>query len=279
MNSQPDISVAIPFIRSYDLTSKCLEYLHKNSTKRVEVILLDNGSFVLGGKNEWPKLPSFWGSNMIVYPENVGVFPTLLKSIEIANTPYLLHMHNDVLIHEKGWDERIIKAFEDDPQLGMVGFFGAPGVGPDGARLAPHGNMLGREWGTPGNLHGGILQDMFPSCVFDSLAMCFRVDAFKKLPIPDNMPPHHWYDRIITLLMIESGWRAATIGIAFDHHGGGSSTNLLTFSEDWCAKNGVDPGQNADLAMYLYGKSIFDTLFGWRLPLRVDEQYNYTWSN
>ncbi len=268
----PDLSVAIPYINNTKKTYECIQRLYDYSSRPIELILINNGS-----TETLENIPPFWGTHMIVNKKNLGVLPTLRQSAKIANSPYLLHMHNDVLIQERGWENRIIESFEQDDKLALIGFFGSAGIGENGARLAPESNMLGLEWGTPGNLHGSVLTGLKPSTIFDSLAMCFRLDILNQVGIPDDMPPHHWYDRIMTLRIIDAGWRAATLGIAFDHDGGGSSGGLMEFSKNWCEENGLDPGENPDLTMYMYGLSIFDRDYAWRLPLYVDMDYNYRW--
>ena len=262
------IAVAIPFIDQPEITQRCLEVLVENSRGDLELILVDNGS-----KEKLKKIPPVWGSHYIRNETNQGVLTSLKQALEVTNSKILLHMHNDVLIWEPGWDLRIEETFKQYPRLGLAGFFGAKKITPDGARIGPESNMLGKEWGTPGSLHGSLLTGLSPSVIFDSLAMIWRVSAIKEVGIPDEIPPHHWYDRILTLRMLYADWNCATIGIAFDHAGSLTygATDFSAFAREWCERFGVDPGADPDLALYNYGKSLFerDYVNTNRVPLEV----------
>ena len=38
------ITIVVPFIDSWDITSRCIEVLARNTTKPTELLLIDNGS-------------------------------------------------------------------------------------------------------------------------------------------------------------------------------------------------------------------------------------------
>src|SRR5262245_53625932 len=59
---------------------------------------------------------------------NLGVVRSYQKLYEQCPEPFLAYIHDDVLCHEGGWDERVLKEFED-PDVGVVGFGGATSHG------------------------------------------------------------------------------------------------------------------------------------------------------
>lgn len=275
------LSVAIPFVGQHHVTKRCLEVLIQHAGEPLQIILIDNGSPDLFPLRDVPSR----AGNHVTYlrnPENLGTLESLRQALDAATEPVLVHMHNDVLIHEDGWDRRIREAFEADPQLALAGFFGAPTVGPDGGRVGAHSNMVGLEWGSAWTPHGAHLTDLAPACIFDSLCMIWRVAALRQIGIPDDYPPHHWYDRLLSVRTIDAGWHAATIGIAFDHAGslthGKPETQWHAFADRWCRAHGIDPGDNSDHAVYHYGETLFVETYGRRLPLTIGPHYQALWA-
>jgi glycosyltransferase involved in cell wall biosynthesis len=262
------ISMVIPVIDQHEVTAKCLEYAQSHAIGDLEVILVDNGSD-----------PPYEAA--LRNTENVGLVESLKQGTAQATGDIIVFMHNDVLIHEGSWNQRVQEAFNADQHLGLIGFFGGRGVNLDGGRIHPESNMVGREWGSPGSHHGALQTGLRPAAVLDGLCMIFRKSMLEEEGYP-NCPPHHWYDRILPLYYIDRGWRCATIGIAFDHGSGFTSSQhkYRAFAEKWCKEHyiGVPPSGDYDLAIYLEGANQFQKEWSRRLPLTVDEHYNYHWS-
>src|SRR5437667_2104715 len=56
--------------------------------------------------------------------DNLGVTGSYQELYEESHEDILAFLHDDVLIHEHGWDERVLQEF-DDPQIAIAGFGGA----------------------------------------------------------------------------------------------------------------------------------------------------------
>jgi len=281
------ITVLLPIMDRHDITYQALDALVDNATGALDIIIVDNGS-------DQPFLPYTDWDITNLYPNkdvtirvvrnevNVAGYGALLQILDMAKSDIVLWMHNDVLIHEKGWDTRILAHFNADSLLGIAGFFGAPGVADNGGRIGSMGNMLGRTWGTPQESHGERMIHIHPAAVFDSLAIIVRLSIFRNLPIDHyEVPPHHWNDRILPLLFIMHGYHAATIGIAFDHHGGISSlgNKYLELAERWSREHGLPMKQDWDYTFYHAGERYFRKLGGKRFPLFVHSDYRVSWGN
>jgi GT2 family glycosyltransferase len=247
------LSIVIPVRNVEDATNECIDdLLYFSSFKdTVEIIVVDNGSDVPYTHDEVITIRN---------EKNVGFWPAMLQGIEHASSEYVLCMHNDVFVWEHEYDSRIVTAFENDPLLGAVGFFGGRGVGLNGGRGHPEGNMLGRKYGTSQEYHGHILTGSHPAVVFDSLAIAIRKSHLEHVS-RETLPPHHWTDRLLCLRMIKAGFRCLTLGIAFDH--GGSFTaigtnSLNTFTEEWCKDRNLEMVGSWDNTLYLYGQRMFE---------------------
>lgn len=257
------LSIVLPVSNLHEYTQECIDLLREHATGEIEIIVVDNAS-----------TPPYALDNVKVLRNetNIGFWPSLLQGIAAATNNIVLCMHNDVFIHERGYDGRLLNQFATDPKLAIAGFFGARGVQDNGARLHPESNMLGLLYGTPGNLHGHYQDGTFPAVVFDSLAMCFNRDLLYTIDY-ETIPPHHWTDRLVTLRLLQKGYHALTVGIAFDHGGGFTSSAPVygTFAEDWCKARGLEKGESWDLTLYRVGETMFKQELGcYRLWTKED---------
>lgn len=275
------ISIIIPAVDQHEFTQKAIQHIrnHNSRASNVEIIVVDNDSAVPYSNHGLchPDNPKYIRNDV-----NPGVYASYLQGMATAHHNIVLWMHNDVLIHEDNFDLRIESEFDKDPLLGIAGFFGGRMVGMDGGRGHPEGNLLGKEWGQNISVHGHLLTETHPAVVFDSLALIMRRDIFNKIQVP-YVAPHHWFDRIMTLWFIDHGYHALTIGIAFDHYGGGTSVGASNrhseFVQRWCESKGLKMDQNWDHTLYQYGRKFFQEKWRGRFPVSVDHRFKVKWGN
>jgi GT2 family glycosyltransferase len=281
---------------SWQVTDECLKHLVENSNTSINrLILLDNGSYTKcpedlcnSEKVFGLRFPENMGSNAVfhmVVPFVNSMFPT----IEILG-----FIHNDVAILEPAWDIRVLKAFDDDPKLGCLGFIGSNETDYSGGRgLGTTCNWMGKTYVTgdasPAEVHGKRSSGLLPSATVDFCSMFFRKDLIlSKLSLPEI--PHHFYDRIWCLELLEQGYHIATLGIASDHFGGGIGMCKVPGEQVGvrnrydCYKRFLDMeqipyGPNDELNQIVYdiGEKIY--LNKWRedkrfIPLKVNEDYS-----
>jgi glycosyltransferase involved in cell wall biosynthesis len=292
--SVSSISIIIPFVDSWDITSKSIEYLAQNTSTKSELVLIDNGS-----DNNYREdcLDIIRQSNLdLIYIKNdinICALPTFKQGFDAASGDILCYMHNDVLIHEEGWDQRVLDCFNQDTKMGLVGLFGARKVHQNGGRDGCTSNMLGKVWGScschpvASMHHGEIMVGISPSVVFDSLSMFFSRDAMRNLientdSFADWRSPSHFYDRFFGIKVLDLGYHMATIGIGFDHYGGGTSgasPKYKEFLRSWLTEHNVPYSDDDDLDIKIYqvAESQWLTEFAHRLPVSVDSEYNLTW--
>jgi len=289
------VSIVIPFIDSWDITSKSIELLARYTKNKTELILIDNGS-AENYQSQFQDIVN--NSNLflkyIKNAKNICALPALKQGFEATSADIICFMHNDVLIHEDAWDDRLISAFDNDPQLGLAGLFGAKGVHPNGGRYHCTSHMLGKIWGACGCHdiaaihHGELMTAIAPSVVFDSLAMFFSKQALSDLiyktdSFAEWRSPSHFYDRFLSIKVLDLGYHMATIGIAFDHYGGGtsgSSPQYREFLTEWLTEHGYTiTDENLDIQIYKVAESQWLEEFGSRLPVVVDDEYNLLWEN
>lgn len=209
---------------------------------------------------------------------NVGNYPVYHACAELLDSDLLFFIHDDFIIHEEGYDQRLIEAFRDDPKLGLVGVIGSPEFDAMGGRgFLSFSNFQGKSGGSPAEAHGHRFAGFMPAASVDGCALCFRRDFLLELPVKEGFPPHHFYDRLFSAQMLERGHRVGLLGIACDHLSGRTSCSFEgwdTLAREWCEANGVfREGTNGwDHQIYLEAEAQF--LAEYRdekrfIPLRV----------
>lgn len=245
-----------------------------------EIVVIDNGS-----SNPFPAL----GDRNHRYEENVGgnaVFHRWLEDdwFEDDYPDYLAFLHCDLMIHERGWDQRVVEAFEADSQLDLLGFVGSTKIDRDGGR--GDGTMLNYRGayfdsigsGSPAEHHGRRITGLEPAAVVDHCAMVLRRTTLMTLPSQEeHFAPEHFYDRILSCEILKRGGHIAVLGVDCDHFSGGIGPGVLkadALRRKWLDQEGIE--YNSDdtyTAVYLESERRFFAQYKGFFPLSVDPNY------
>lgn len=179
------------------------------------------------------------------YAENIGTVPSfqwIWEHTGYPSIPIICYLHDDVTIHERGWDRRIAREFED-PRVAIVGMGGALGIGtPDLYRKPYRIEQLIRrgyrsnqtDWQT----HGAQEKEACNVAVVDGFCMAVRrsfldqIHGWKWFPYT-----FHCYDVALCLMARRHGWKVRMVGVNVTHHGGGASTSPEY--KAWCEARGT----------------------------------------
>jgi len=286
------ISLVIPFIDTWVVTKRCLEKVAENTTGDTEIVLIDNGS-EKSYKDEADAILKDLNLVYVFNNKNIGVLPTFKQGLEKSSGEIVCFMHNDVLLQERGWDEKVAGVFADNERLGLAGLFGAVGVGDNGGRIRSMSKMQGAEWGICAchefawQHHSEYLDGMHPATILDGVGMFFRREALEDLVNSDMFAdwraPHHFYDRIMPLKLVDKGWKVATIGIGFDHWSGATANSSTVYNDtatEWLkSQDKYEEGRPVDQQVYDIAEQQFFAEFRHRLPCTVDSNWNYHWQS
>lgn len=254
--------LGIPVQDGWEMTDTMLKQLVKVSSPNLKVVIIDNDSDTPYQGNYHYGIPI----PVIHNDKNLGYYYPLKQLYEAYPEEELIGvMHNDMLLYEEGWDERMKQCFEADPQLGLVGLCGSNEIDSNGGRGG--GTMLhfaGRSVQVGENTYtaqpqsaGRLIHDLEPSACLDSLFMMFRREVIPHL-MNDTDPWEditlaHFYDRIWPIRTIEAGYRVGTLGVECDHIGGLTTTGNMRFRNDciaWLDERGSSY-ENPETEMYL----------------------------
>jgi len=214
--------------------------------------------------------------------KNIGYYAPLKQIADMFPDEELIGLiHNDMLIYEENWNQRLRDCFEADPQLMLVGFCGSNEVDERGGR---GGGTLVNFRGAQGYQSpaaGGKNPGLVPAACLDSLFMMFRREAIDLLSEDwENLPLAHFYDRIWPLKLVEQGYHVATIGVECDHMGGQTTVANIRYREDcirWLDERGL-PYEDPETEMYLVAERRY--LGEYRdqkhfIPCRINGDYGY----
>lgn len=161
----------------------------------------------------------------------VACMQHLYEMEEVKEYDILCYLHDDVIIHEKNWQERVLKQFED-PKVGVVGFGGSLWHGsPDIYKVPYHISQLGRSYYMSNvddaEVHGARFTGEKDVATHDGFALCCRRRLLESLlGWPVDHLSFHGYDHWITLSAHRLGYRVCLVGIRCHHLGGQTYTKV-----------------------------------------------------
>lgn len=197
----------------------------------------------------------------------IGSYDAIYRDPAI-DADVLAYIHDDVTIHEKGWDERVLKEFED-PAVGVVGFGGALRHGADEIYRIPYklqqlARFLYRSNVDNAEVHGERFTGECDVAVLDGFALIVRRSLLHRAggwPVA-TYPPMHLYDYWICAMAHRLGYRVRVVGIHCQHHGGQTATSAKY--QEWANKS----AWGSDAQMHEKGHRLFYEDFKDVLPWR-----------
>jgi len=168
--------------------------------------------------------------DVITGPE-AGFLSKLQQGYLESTADILCYFHSDLYIHEEGWDERVLKEFEDE-SVGIVGFGGGKRLGSPDIYKLPYSYMQLARYDFVSNLrdaekHGRRNRNEEDVAVVDSFSLVIRrglLDRCGGWPVT-NYPAMHCSDLWACLVAARHGMRVRMVGISCTHTSGGVKGN------------------------------------------------------
>lgn len=243
------IAVVVPVLNQQELTQKFLDKLRESEGEaKLPLVIVDNGSnppvreWLIGLRD---------GDFVIRNGENEGVMPALNQAWRVLKDSfdYIFYTHNDVLIHEKGWDDKLVRILSDLPDCGVAGFYGAKAIGHPNIYKMPYEMSQLARFENVSNcnrmdaaIHGfrPIRSGEYEKvAVMDGFSLIVNVELLNKLGGFDrNYPIHHNYDNDICLESLNAGYNNYVIAMDAEHLGGRTDVG-----EDWASRFGKTKAQ------------------------------------
>ena len=217
--------------------------------------------------------------------DNLGVTGSLQWLYEHTTAPVIAFLHSDCEIFEPGWDERVLREF-DDPKVGVVGFGGALQLGEDDIYRTPYRLTQLRRIDYRSNTrdakqHGERFTGACDVATLDGFALVVRRELLAKwhrrnilnrginahvtisMGWPVERYPFHNYDNALCVHAHRAGYRVRLVGIDCIHHGGATATTeaYQQWSLDKLGKPDHQVHTDSHVALYEDGRGV--------LPWRV----------
>ena len=166
-------------------------------------------------------------SHCVVFDKDV--VPAFQQIYEETSEEIISLMHDDLVIHEYGWDVRVLEAFSD-PMVGVVGFAGALGHGTPNLYQVPYHlpNLVRQDFLSnmkDAEVHGKRFTGSRDVAILDGLALFVRrsvLDTIGGWPV--NQPVGYFmYSEWLCCEARRQGYRIRLVGVACEHLGGKSS--------------------------------------------------------
>lgn len=248
------LTIAIGVLNNFEMSAKAIEFAIGNCDKPsdVQMVIIDNGSDTpfldyvnqeIGVRKIVDSIAEF---TVVRNDKNTGNYPMFKQALEFAKGEVVAFIHSDVFILQKGWDTAVLAQF-DRPELGLVGFIGSTEIDNFGGRgMGTCSNMhknpvVGFPEGSEAEVHGrrdtGFIAD---GSVVDGCVMIFRKSVLASIEHKEDFPIHHHYDRLLSMQVIEVGYKVGILGIAFSHCNGQVANHAQKYHDlarEWCEKN------------------------------------------
>ncbi|HEY3620765.1 MAG TPA: glycosyltransferase [Candidatus Sulfotelmatobacter sp.] len=182
----------------------------------------------------WSECVQSWRDTANAYlPVNVIAGQTLMHAYEqgrIESTETILgYVHDDVIIYEKGWDERVRREFED-LNVVMVGFGGALGHGHPALYSPPYqiGKLARQQFMSNmrnAEQHGQRFSEARDVSVLDGFAVFIRRSFLQECGgwPQDGSYGYFLYMEYMCCMSRRLGYNIRLVGVDCEHLGGKSS--------------------------------------------------------
>lgn len=229
MQNNKKVSIIIAVYNQLPYTRMAVESIMKNSDPALyELIIVDNGSR--------PEMKSYFDSLMgridITYIRNdmnAGPIRAINQGIKAAKGRYVMAIHNDVIVMEDGWLNKIIAAMEKDPTVGLIGLAGRKEIYNTGCvnEASLKHNLQNEDLNEP------MSEESARVAVIDGLCFVLRRELITRIGGLDETYGYmHCYDLDLSLASIDAGFKNVVVNVSALHIGNGGMTRKLQDYKD-----------------------------------------------
>ena len=221
MSRDDGVSIVIVVWNQIGYTKLAVDFIMKNSPPTpFELVIVDNGSR--------PNVREYFNSirdkaeiNLIRNEQNFGPIRGINQGIKAARYNYVAVIHNDVVILQEGWLEKIKSAMEADPKIGMAGIAGRKEIYDTGCVNEESLKHSLQD----DDLNDPMTEDVAGVAVIDGLCFVLRRELIDKIGVLDETYGYmHCYDFDLSMQSIASGFKNVVVKVAALHLANGGMT-------------------------------------------------------
>lgn len=204
------LTIVMPFHREEEMAKMCLLMLKERSSQPYPVMIVDSAP---NTTNLQEFLFHWLGWGSVRYIEAAGSTPggTLARGLALAETPFVVFLHQDTMLLEQDWDLRLLERMSSDPDLVLCGLFGFQLYSKGFTDRAGWrgSNMVEAEH------HGERLTGFREASGVDGFFMAMRRGFYEGRVDPELR--FNFYDYDLSLQAIVEGKKVGVLGI-YCHH-------------------------------------------------------------
>lgn len=261
---------------------ECLSSWQHHAAEPFSLVVVLNGPNAEGDLS----LAGDLEAQVVLFTEYAGTVKAFQAGTEAAlagGAELIACLHDDLLITEPGWDEKVREHFRRHPDCGLAGFGGAVGLGDHDLYQKPYAPQQLARIGFRSNLKDAEIHGI-RSTLAEKVAC---LDGFSQIgrrafwegkaptgkwsiggpiwqQIADLGIVHHCYDGILGCFARRYGWEAWYLPIGCHHYGGRTAVGDAGYIE-WAA-HAIPSG---DQGFWQLGHKIWYDTFLDVLPIRV----------
>jgi len=223
MDKNNGVSIIIAVWNQLGYTRLTIDSILKNTNSPFELVIVDNGSRP-DVKAYFDSLKSKADITYIRNETNLGPIRAINQGISAARYDFVMVIHNDVIVFENGWLQKIVSAMKDDPRIGIAGLAGRKEIYKTGCvnEDSLKHNLQNEDLNPP------MEEDVAEVAVVDGLCFVMRRELLDKVKGLDETYGYmHCYDLDISMESIAAGFKNVVVKIEAMHVGNGGRTRRL----------------------------------------------------
>jgi len=216
------VSIIIAVWNQLGYTKLTVESILRNTRAPFEIVAVDNAS-TQDVKGYFDSIRPKADIIYIRNEKNLGPIRAINHGIKAAKYDYITIIHNDVVIMEDGWLDKIIGVMKNDPLIGIAGLAGRKEIYKTGSvNEESLKHNLQNE-----NLNPPMPEEVSNVAVIDGLCFVMKKSLVDKVGGLDEKYGYmHCYDLDISLQSIEAGFRNVVVKVEAIHIGNGGRTRV-----------------------------------------------------
>lgn len=228
MERREGVSIIIAVWNQLGYTKLTTESILKNTRPPFELIIIDNAS-TQDIKGYFDSLRDKADIHYIRNDKNLGPIRAINQGIRQAKYDYVAVIHNDVVIMEDGWLDKIVGVMKDDILIGIAGLAGRKEIYKTGSVNEDSlKHNLQNE-----NLNPPMAENISDVAVVDGLCFVMNKRFLDKVKgLDENYGYMHCYDLDISLQSIEAGFKNVVVKVEAMHIGNGGRTRVTREYKD-----------------------------------------------
>lgn len=224
-----ECDIVIPVCNLLAYTRLSVEKLIQNTGVPFNLIIIDNGSED-GTKDFFSRFSSPGVSLRYIRNEtNLGPILAYNQGIKAGRAEFVSMMHNDVLILEKGWLDKVLRVMESDENIGIAGLAGRKRINKKG--LVDESSLVHNLQNE--HLNKPMKSDVEGVAVIDGLCFTARRRLLDKTGgLNEDYGYMHCYDLDISLASLKLGYRNVVVNVEAMHISNGGITRRTRFYKE-----------------------------------------------